>query len=193
MNQCPVNFHDHCFGQLFARYLPSRSMLVFPRGASEYSTGLRAAKRVSRELTTVLGIQAAGACRSCGKTITNESTRCADCAVEAATKRLVSAASWVALLHAARKLVPNMGQHGEGMQRRAQNGTHRRSQPGLPSRGSSPVLSARGISILGTGPLATLHRPAAVKVGITKRIGWHTFRHSYSTLLKASGADIKVT
>jgi site-specific recombinase XerD len=29
-------------------------------------------------------------------------------------------------------------------------------------------------------------------VGITKRIGWHTFRHSYSTLLKASGADIKV-
>jgi hypothetical protein len=33
-------------------------------------------------------------------------------------------------------------------------------------------------------------RPAAVKVGITKRIGWHTFRHSYSTLLKASGADI---
>jgi integrase len=35
-------------------------------------------------------------------------------------------------------------------------------------------------------------RPAAVKVDITKRIGWHTFRHSYSTLLKASGADIKV-
>jgi hypothetical protein len=31
-----------------------------------------------------------------------------------------------------------------------------------------------------------------VKVGITKRIGWHTFRHSYSTLLKASGVDIKV-
>ena len=30
-------------------------------GTSEYSTGLRAAERVSRELTTVLGIQAAGA------------------------------------------------------------------------------------------------------------------------------------
>jgi integrase len=30
------------------------------------------------------------------------------------------------------------------------------------------------------------------KLGITKRIGWHTFRHSYSTLLKANGADIKV-
>lgn len=35
-------------------------------------------------------------------------------------------------------------------------------------------------------------RPKAMKLGITKRIGWHTFRHSYSTLLKASGADIKV-
>ena len=35
-------------------------------------------------------------------------------------------------------------------------------------------------------------RPTALKLGITKRIGWHTFRHSYSTLLKANGADIKV-
>ena len=30
-------------------------------GTSEYSTGLRATERVSRELTTVLSIQAAGA------------------------------------------------------------------------------------------------------------------------------------
>jgi site-specific recombinase XerD len=35
-------------------------------------------------------------------------------------------------------------------------------------------------------------RPAAFKLGVTKRIGWHTFRHSYSTLLKVNGADIKV-
>jgi CRISPR-associated endonuclease Cas1 len=32
-------------------------------------------------------------CRGCGKAIMNESTHCADCAVDAATKRLVSAAS----------------------------------------------------------------------------------------------------
>jgi CRISPR-associated endonuclease Cas1 len=32
-------------------------------------------------------------CRGCGKTITNESTNCAGCAVEPATKRLLSAAS----------------------------------------------------------------------------------------------------
>jgi site-specific recombinase XerD len=25
-----------------------------------------------------------------------------------------------------------------------------------------------------------------------KEIGWHTFRHSYSTLLRANGADVKV-
>jgi integrase len=35
-------------------------------------------------------------------------------------------------------------------------------------------------------------RPAAKKLGIEKRIGWHTFRHSYSTLLRSLGTDIKV-
>jgi len=32
----------------------------------------------------------------------------------------------------------------------------------------------------------------ARRVGITKKIGWHTFRHTCATLLRASGADIKV-
>lgn len=27
---------------------------------------------------------------------------------------------------------------------------------------------------------------------ISKRVGWHTFRHSYTTLLKNNGEDIKV-
>ena len=35
-------------------------------------------------------------------------------------------------------------------------------------------------------------RPAAVRAGITKHVGWHTFRHSYGTLLKANGEDVKV-
>jgi len=34
-------------------------------------------------------------------------------------------------------------------------------------------------------------KPAAVKAGIGK-IGWHTFRHTYSSLLRAHGTDIKV-
>ena len=34
-------------------------------------------------------------------------------------------------------------------------------------------------------------RPVAHKAGITKNIGWHTFRHSFGTLLKANGEDVK--
>jgi integrase len=34
-------------------------------------------------------------------------------------------------------------------------------------------------------------RPAAKKAGITKHIGWHTFRHSVGTLLDEAGANLK--
>ncbi|HEX3822344.1 MAG TPA: site-specific integrase [Candidatus Sulfotelmatobacter sp.] len=33
-------------------------------------------------------------------------------------------------------------------------------------------------------------RPAAKLVGIQKRLGWHTLRHTFGTILKASGADV---
>jgi integrase len=35
-------------------------------------------------------------------------------------------------------------------------------------------------------------RPAGVAIGAGDGIGWHTFRHTFSTLLRANGADIKV-
>src|SRR5258706_2327314 len=35
-------------------------------------------------------------------------------------------------------------------------------------------------------------RPGARKLAITKRIGWHTFRHTYSTLLRSTGAELKI-
>jgi integrase len=35
-------------------------------------------------------------------------------------------------------------------------------------------------------------RPAAVRAGIEKRIGWHTFRHTYSTMLVSNGENVKV-
>jgi integrase len=35
-------------------------------------------------------------------------------------------------------------------------------------------------------------RPAAVRAGIEKRVTWHTFRHTYSTMLVANGENVKV-
>lgn len=35
-------------------------------------------------------------------------------------------------------------------------------------------------------------RPAAVRAGIAKEIGWHTFRHSVGTLLGQAGENVKV-
>jgi integrase len=35
-------------------------------------------------------------------------------------------------------------------------------------------------------------RPAAQRVGIQKRFGWHTFRHAYSTVLRSVGTEFKV-
>ena len=34
--------------------------------------------------------------------------------------------------------------------------------------------------------------PVVRKLGIKKRVGWHTFRHASATLLKANGEDVKV-
>ena len=35
-------------------------------------------------------------------------------------------------------------------------------------------------------------QPAAKRAGISKNIGWHTFRHSYTTLLQSNREDVKV-
>ena len=39
--------------------------------------------------------------------------------------------------------------------------------------------------------LSKVVRRAAARAAITKHIGWHTFRHTYATLLTANGEDIK--
>ena len=42
------------------------------------------------------------------------------------------------------------------------------------------------------GTLYRAHlKPAAKAAGINEQIGWHTFRHTFATLLKANGEDIK--
>ncbi len=40
--------------------------------------------------------------------------------------------------------------------------------------------------------LSRVIRPAAARAGIQKHIGWHTFRHSFSTMLVANGENLKV-
>lgn len=35
-------------------------------------------------------------------------------------------------------------------------------------------------------------QPAARRLGITKKLSWHTFRHTFSSILKANGEDVKV-
>jgi hypothetical protein len=37
----------------------------------------------------------------------------------------------------------------------------------------------------------TAIRPVAKATGINKNIGWHTFRHTFGTLLKVNGEDVK--
>ncbi len=36
-------------------------------------------------------------------------------------------------------------------------------------------------------------RPAAVRAGIQKRVGWHMFRHTFGTLVNSNGADVATT
>ena len=56
---------------------------------------------------------------------------------------------------------------------------------------ASPVARGRK-PYWGQSLMRAFIRPAAMKVGITQDIGWHTFRHTYSSLLRATRADIKV-
>jgi site-specific recombinase XerD len=36
-------------------------------------------------------------------------------------------------------------------------------------------------------------RPAALRAGITKRVSWHMFRHTFGTLVNSEGADVATT
>ena len=46
--------------------------------------------------------------------------------------------------------------------------------------------------IWGQAILRKFIRPVAQRIGIEKRFGWHTFRHTYSTLLRSVGTEFKV-
>jgi Phage integrase family len=65
--------------------------------------------------------------------------------------------------------------------------------PTLPTRtGFSPVHSGGKLPYW-PGSLYKAHlEPEAKEVGIVGYFGWHTFRHTYATLLKGNGEDVKV-
>lgn len=58
---------------------------------------------------------------------------------------------------------------------------------------SSRAGSKRGKQPLWLSTVMRYHiDPVVRKLGIRKRVGWHTFRRTYATLLKANGEDVKV-
>src|SRR5579863_4660491 len=63
----------------------------------------------------------------------------------------------------------------------------RRERLGFRQRGVAWTLA-----ILGTAAHEEDHRPRRGQSRISGRIRWLMFRHTYSTLLRATGADIKV-
>ena len=71
---------------------------------------------------------------------------------------------------------------------------HKRIERGRKKEGFRPK-SNRSISPIQPywpGNLMKSHiQPVAKAIGIRKKIGWHTFRHSFGTLLKANGEDVK--
>ena len=40
--------------------------------------------------------------------------------------------------------------------------------------------------------LANHIKPAAITAGLGNSVGWHTFRHTYSSMLRQLGVDVKV-
>ena len=57
---------------------------------------------------------------------------------------------------------------------------------------ASSQLFGRRIPIWVNASRQKILQPAARKTGITKPIGWHIFRHTYSSLLVETGKDVRV-
>src|SRR5438874_12700268 len=57
---------------------------------------------------------------------------------------------------------------------------------------SSPLAEKKGQQPLWPSSAMSKHiRPAAQRAGIVKHVRWHVFRHSFATLLKGNGEDVK--
>ncbi len=54
------------------------------------------------------------------------------------------------------------------------------------------TFSRRNLAEIDASLRTKILQPTARRVGITKQIGWHTFRRTYSSLLASTGNDVKV-
>ena len=71
-----------------------------------------------------------------------------------------------------------------------------RQHSGYSDPGDWVFASPQALGMKPYWPDAVLKRhvlPAAKRAGITKRIGWHSFRRTLATLLQSSGASVKTT
>jgi len=58
--------------------------------------------------------------------------------------------------------------------------------------GFSRVRTKRESNHIGLGRSTGAHlKPALLRAGISAKVGWHTLRHSFGTLMKANGEDLK--
>ncbi len=74
--------------------------------------------------------------------------------------------------------------------------SHWRTQTGFSASSDWVFASPQALGKKPYWPDAVLKRhvyPAAERAGITKRIGWHSFRRTLATLLQSSGASVKTT
>jgi integrase len=74
--------------------------------------------------------------------------------------------------------------------------SHWRTQTGFSVSSDWVFASPQALGHKPYWPDAVLKRhvyPAAERAGITKRIGWHSFRRTLATLLQSSGASVKTT
>ena len=57
-----------------------------------------------------------------------------------------------------------------------------------------PSIGANGKHPLDPGMIFRNYiRPALTRIGVVKKIGWHSFRHGFSNLLRSKGIDLKTT
>jgi integrase len=94
---------------------------------------------------------------------------------------------------ASQKPVPMDGCTAQLLQSWLQATPYRNSEDWVFASNSSRAGEKRGKQPLWLQTIMRYHiQPVVERLGITKRVSWHTFRRTFATLLKANGEDIKV-